>query len=255
MQQQRAVWLVVSADRNDTVVRVNDIPVARLRGSAGRRFPIEEYLRRGSNRVQVMMDRFFDPAGPERPRDGIVRLAVEELTFRDGDLTDRRVLLDLAADYPAAAVTPGGVLASGSFDAERAGGPDLSQFAPVGAAERSMIVHQLSQAADWWRRGDVAALSGWLERYMTDFTAAYPEDETLDEYRAGFEDMIRGYAGGRVDFDPNRLMLEPCGGDRLVDARSGSGAAAIHITDATGEDDYQFWTVLGVRNGRVEMVR
>ena len=255
MQQQRAVWLVVSADRNDTVVRVNDIPAARLRGSSGRRLPIEEYLLRGRNTVEVRMDPFFDPAGPERPRDGIVRLAVEELTFRDEALSDRRVLVEVAAPYPGAAVVPGGVLVSAPFDADRTGAPDLAGFAPVGAAERTMIVQQLARAAEWWRRGDVPALSAWLERYMGDFTAAYPQDETLEEYRAGFEDMIRSYAGGGVDFDPAAVMLEPCGEGRLVDARSASGGAAIHVTDATGEDDYAFWTVLGVRNGKVEMVR
>lgn len=251
----RMFWLTLTADRVGLEVYVNDMPVARLPRTGGRRMPINEFVRPGPNRLEVRMARSLDPAEAETPRDGAFAIGVEERIYEGDDLAGSAILLNRDVNYPQTALVPGGVLFADAFQTTSAGLPSLERFTPIGPLERQIIIAALAQAADWWRSGDLARLLDWMDDYIRDFVAAYPT-ETRDGYREDFERMGRFFLSERqVVFDPVHLDLMLCGGGRLVDCRTaGAEAAAIRLV-APDEDIYDFWTIVGVLDGKAVLLR
>lgn len=244
-------WLDVEGDRTGLDVRINDVPALHLLESGGTNLPINEYLVQGENRVDVRRGVFPSNAAAEDA--GEIALKLLRKQFQGTSPVTEHVLVDVRSPFDKA--PPGVPLATASFRVDdMLALPDLAGFAPVTPALRPLVIAQLDRLADVWRRKDGEALLAWMDGYLHDYARAYPL-ETLATMRDRTARMMAGLTRGRwgIDYDPAQVRLDPCGDGRLLDCLSPAGAAIRLLRP--GMPPYDFWTVVGVRDGKVVLVR
>lgn len=240
-------WLDVDADRTGVDVLVNGVSAEHLLRTHGARMPINEYLVAGTNRIEVRRNLW--PSSRPDAEGGAIGLTLVRKRFSGVAETGSEMLVEQRFGYDQA--LPRMPLAGAMFAHPDAGALALDGLEPIGDRERAMILDALATIAGYWRAGNGDALVAAMEPYLSDYARAYPL-ESPARLKDSVRQMAAAFAGSVVRFDRAQTLLDPLGG-YLVDCLSRGGAAVrVERKDAPS---YDMWTVMGVRDGRVQLIR
>jgi len=245
---QEMYWVDVEADRTGCEVAINGIPAERLTGTHGLRFPVNEYLVEGINRIELRRG----PWRSNKPDDegGSAKLRVIRARFDGTTKLAEDTLAEREASY--AACTPGQALLDASLESARSSLPSLVGFDPIGPREQAAILDQLAAVAAMWQRGEGDAIATWMREYIAQYVAAYPL-ESVRTMEQRVMRMATAFRSGTVRFDRPATRLDPVPGKPLVDCLS-PGGAALRI-ERGNAPAYDMWAVVGCRGGQVVLVR
>jgi hypothetical protein len=241
-------WLEVDGDRTGLEVRVNGVPAERLLRTHGIKFPVNEYLRTGTNTVEVRPGKF--PSNGKPGHSGRITVKVERLTGNTGTVLSREVLFQQTQEFSEAPV--GQPLISGSFDHLHKPGLVLSGLTPIGPHHIPVILEELKRAARMLQRGDGVETANWMARYIREYCDAYPH-EAPDSMNESINRMAGVLAAGEVRFNSSSVRLEPVAEGALVDCTSPEGAA-VRVALPQGIF-YDLWAIFGIQDGRAILVR
>lgn len=241
-------WFEVDGDRTGLEVRVNGIPAERLLRSHGINFPINEYLRTGTNTFEVRPGLFPSNGTPEQS--GKITVKVERLTGERDAVLSREVLFEQTQEF--ALATVGQSLISGAFEHPQRPGLVLAGLETVGPQQIPLLVEELQRAARMLQRGDGDGTANWMGRYIREYCAAYPH-ETQESMVESIARMAPVLAAGEVQFDSAAVRFEPLADGTLVDCTSPEGAA-VRVALPHGLS-YDLWSIFGIHNGRPVLIR
>lgn len=241
-------WLDVDADRTGVDVLVNGVSAEHLMGTHGIKLPINEYLVAGANWIEVR--RSLWPSNRADAEGGAIRLTLHRETFFGTAQTAAETLVEQRLPYEQA--MPRMTLARATFANVDAANLSFGDLEPIGDRERGMMLDWLAGVAAMWAAGNGDGLAAAMEPYLADYIRAYPL-ESLPRMKDSVRAMATEFARGTVRFDRQQTLLQPLGDGRLVDCLS-RGGAAVRV-ERPKAPAYDMWTVLGVRGGRVQLVR
>ncbi len=240
-------WLDIDGDRTGLEIFVNAVPAERMLRTNGLRFPINEYIVQGTNRVEAR--RSLWPSNAPDEEGGTMSMKLVRASFSGATSLGETVIFERSATFESS--PPRAVLIAAEFASDQAG-MSLPFFDPPGPDGRRLVIERLARVANDFRSGNGDGVVDWMSGYMADYVRAYPP-ETHEDMVARVLRMVGSFRGARVDFNPDQIRLEPIEGTHLIDCISPEGAAVR--VQRENSPPYDMWSVVGIRDGKVALFR